>query len=482
MAQQTLLMVEDSLSMAAIYKAYLKDSDYQIRIVTDLDSARIEFAQLQPDIVLLDVELPDGSGLSLIDEIKQDKTNHTEIIIMTAHGSSDMAVKAIDDGAFDFLTKPFDASRLRVTIENARKHQLLHRKVSALAELDRDRYCNFIGKSLAMQSVYRIIDSLAASSATAFIIGESGTGKELAAEAIHQQSDRSQQAFHAINCGAIPNELMESELFGHVKGAFTGATVDRLGAASIADKGTLFLDEICEMDLELQKKLLRFLQTGTFQKVGSNQTEHVDIRIVCATNKDPMEEVRAGHFREDLYYRLHVVPLHLPPLRMREGDVELLAEYFLKIYAEKDNKQFNRFTPAVIDVLNEYHWPGNIRQLQNIIQNIVVLNNGEQVDIPMLPAPLNVDVITDNQPIPTTEGIGAHNTTIQPSSKSYTTEPTLQHGEIEPLWVTEKRVIQRAVDLCGGSINKAAGKLEVAPSTIYRKMQSWNTPSTASAN
>ena len=265
MKQQSLLMVEDSLSMAAVYKAYLKDTDYSVRIVTDLAGAREEIARQRPDIIMLDVELPDGSGLDLLTEVKSNN-EETEIIMMTAHGSSDMAVKAIDDGAFDFLTKPFDAARLMVTLDNARQHQDLYRRVEAYSSFDRDRYCNFIGSSLPMQAVYRVIDSLAASTATAFIVGESGTGKELAAEAIHERSNRSGKTFHAINCGAIPSELMESELFGHIKGAFTGATSDRDGAAAIADGGTLFLDEICEMDLELQKKLLRFLQTGYLSK------------------------------------------------------------------------------------------------------------------------------------------------------------------------------------------------------------------------
>lgn len=491
MKQQNLLMVEDSLSMAAVYKAYLKDTDYSVRIVTDLASARMEMDRLTPDIMMLDVELPDGSGLDLLAEVKQ-RDDKTEVIVMTAHGSSDMAVKAIDDGAFDFLTKPFDAARLMVTLDNARKHQDLNRRVEAYSSFDRDRYCNFIGHSLPMQAVYRVIDSLASSTATAFIIGESGTGKELAAEAIHERSDRSGKTFHAINCGAIPSELMESELFGHVKGAFTGATTDREGAASIANGGTLFLDEICEMDLELQKKLLRFLQTGTYQKVGSNKLEKVDIRFVCATNKDPLNEVRAGRFREDLYYRLHVVPLQLPALRQRDEDVELLANYFLKQFSERDGKEFTGYSADAMAAINAYNWPGNVRELQNAVQNIVVLNQGTTVQRSMLPpailgiaaeplasavetnhASADIHSIGHSAPLGSVAaGRAAENAGFSAPAMS----PALPQNaeQIQPLWLAEKQIIERAIDICGGSINRAAGKLEVAPSTLYRKIQTWN--------
>jgi DNA-binding NtrC family response regulator len=466
MSQKRILMVEDSLSMAAIYKAYLNDTNYQVRIVTDLDSAYNEIEREIPDIILLDVELPDGSGLTLLKEI-QAQTDDIEIIVMTAHGSSQMAVQAIEDGAFDFLTKPFDAARLLVTLDNATKHQDLNRKVATYSSFDIDHYCRFIGKSLPMQAVYKTIDSLAASSATAFIIGESGTGKELAAEAIHQQSQRATANFHALNCAAIPSELMESELFGHVKGAFTGATSDREGAATIADGGTLFLDEICEMDLELQKKLLRFIQTGSYQKVGSNKTETVDIRFVCATNRDPMQEVREGRFREDLYYRLHVVPVHMPPLRQRENDILMLADAFLAKFAQRDGKQLHQFSSEAKQLLLNYPWPGNVRELENAVQNVVVLHNGKTVESHMLPMRDMSNEPTQQIQIeqPRTDMLASNH--IQPVAAQ-------SNNEISPLWLEEKAIIERAIQLCNGSVNKAAGKLEVAPSTLYRKIQSWN--------
>jgi DNA-binding NtrC family response regulator len=465
MSQKKILMVEDSLSMAAIYKAYLNDTNYQVRIVTNLHSAYSEIEREIPDLILLDVELPDGSGLTLLTEI-QAQTSDIEIIVMTAHGSSKMAVKAIEDGAFDFLTKPFDAARLLVTIDNAVKHQNLNRRVVTYSSFDIDKYCRFIGKSLPMQAVYKTIDSLAASSATAFIIGESGTGKELAAEAIHQKSQRSRANFHALNCAAIPNELMESELFGHIKGAFTGATSNREGAAAIADGGTLFLDEICEMDLDLQKKLLRFIQTGSYQKVGSNEIQTVDIRFVCATNKSPMQEVREGRFREDLYYRLHVVPLNMPPLRHRENDIVLLAESFLAKFSQRDGKKLYQFSNEAKRLLLAYPWRGNVRELENSIQNIVVLHDGETVESFMLPMS---DITKKDAACQYESGIDKKN------AANYI-EPLLVNSptnEIRPLWETEKATIERAIELCNGSVNKAAGKLEVAPSTLYRKIQSW---------
>jgi two-component system repressor protein LuxO len=454
MASKTsLLMVEDSLSLAAIYMSYLRDEDIDVRHVANLTDAVDYLQHTVPDVLLLDIELPDGNGMDLLKEIMTQNLP-TDVIVMTAHGSSDMAGQAIRMGAFDFLTKPFDANRLQVTIANAVQHSNLSKKVKTLSELDRDSYCQFIGQSLPMQAVYRVIDSVAASDATAFIVGESGTGKELAAEAIHRQSKRADNTFHAINCGAIPSELMESELFGHVKGAFTGATSSRDGAATIANGGTLFLDEICEMDLDLQKKLLRFIQSGEFQPVGSNKIERVDIRFVCATNKDPMTEVREGRFREDLYYRLHVIPLQLPPLRERDDDVLVIARRFLADFAEAENKSFISLSAEVEQIFMDYEWPGNVRELQNCIQNIVVLNDDEEVSVQMLPMQFREG---QEQPAAATEQSPSNEGTV-----------------VEPLWIVEKRAIEQAIEQCDGNVNCAAGLLEVAPSTIYRKVQSWS--------
>lgn len=471
--QAKILMVEDSASLSAIYKAYLEDTDYTLVAVETLGTAHAALGAFQPDIVLLDIELPDGNGMDFLAEASAlEKT--PKIVVMTAHGTSDMAVEAIRRGAFDFLTKPFDAARLKVTLANAASQLQLGKKVDELARLERENYANFIGKSPAMQSVYRTIDSLAASDATGFIVGESGTGKELAAEAIHLQSPRRDAEFIAINCGAIPGELMESELFGHVKGAFTGASVNREGAASVANGGTLFLDEICEMSLELQKKLLRFIQTGTFRKVGSNTLEKVDVRFVCATNRDPIVEVREGRFREDLFYRLHVIPLRMPPLRERGADVILLAEHFLKQFSEREGRSFNGFSPESSDLVKRYPWPGNVRQLQNAMQQIVVLNDAELVQPDMLPEAVSLgtlEPVHQSQPrsLAAVPDHGGAQTVGNGAELSHIT----RREQIEPLWLTEKAAIEAAIEACAGNINRAAGLLEVAPSTIYRKIQSW---------
>jgi two-component system repressor protein LuxO len=265
----------------------------------------------------------------------------------------------------------------------------------------------------------------------------------------------------ALNCGAIPRGLMESEIFGHVRGAFTGATRDHPGAAVQSDGGTLFLDEIAELDLDLQTKLLRFVQTGCIQRVGSTQSVKVDVRFVCATNRDPQQELAAGRFREDLYYRLHVIPVHLPPLRERRDDVLLLANHFLRRFSAEEGKGFRALTPAAEALFLEYAWPGNIRQLQNVIRNVVVLYDGEQVTLEMLPPPLN--------------GGGGQAERFA-LGRSRASGPGSDGDEvIRPLHLVEKEAIERAIRLCGGNIPRAAALLEVSPSTLYRKRQAWGT-------
>ena len=472
-----LLMVEDSQTLAAIYASYLSEGDFELCIADSLATARDEWTRFNPDIVLLDVELPDGQGLDLLKN-PPDSEGVPEVLVMTAFGSSEMAVEAIRIGAFDYLSKPFNADRLHVTLNNALDQRRLKSQVNQLAELRREKYCDFIGGSQPMQAVYRIIDALAASDATAFVCGESGTGKELAATGIHQKSKRKDRPFVALNCGAIPRELMESELFGHVKGAFTGATSTRQGMAAAADGGTLFLDEVCEMDLDLQKKMLRFVQNGEFQKVGSSVVERVDVRYVCATNRVPFDEVKAGRFREDLYYRLYVVPINMPPLRDRGTDILAIAEHLLKSFALKEGKHFEEFsTNAKAQILN-YAWPGNVRELQNVIQQAVVLNQGAvlrsaMLSFPNLVAnPSTVALTTHVEPAASANALTWREQSEQ-SQQSQQSEQIQWTNEIEPLWVVEKRTIEKAIKECEGNVNKAAGLLEVAPSTIYRKRQSW---------
>lgn len=451
-----LLMVEDTVSVAALYRSYLTPLHIDINIVGTGREAIESLNFRTPDLILLDLRLPDMTGMDVLSAVKQ-KNPDVPVVFMTAHGSIETAVEAMRLGAQDFLIKPCEADRLRVTVNNAlRKANKLKNESGAK---ENQGYQGFIGSSQTMQAVYRTIDSAASSKASIFITGESGTGKEVCAEAIHAASNRGDKPFIAINCAAIPKDLIESELFGHVKGAFTGAATDRQGAAELADGGTLFLDELCEMDLDLQTKLLRFIQTGTFQKVGSSKMKSVDVRFVCATNRDPWKEVQEGRFREDLYYRLYVIPLHLPPLRDRGDDIIEIAYSLLGFMSKEEGKDFVRLSPEVVERFAHYEWPGNVRQLQNVLRNVVVLNNGKEITMSMLPPPLNRPM--ENQI--KVELVGKQ-------------EPSVH--DIFPLWLTEKKAIEQAIKACDGNIPKAAGYLDVSPSTIYRKLQAWNTKET----
>jgi len=455
------LLVEDSAPLAAVYLEYLKKEKIPATHVETGKAAKAFISDSPPDLVLLDLKLPDMEGQEILRWMRSEGFP-ASVIVITAHSSVDVAVDIMREGADDFLEKPIESSRLVTTVNNVlEQHRLKHLVQEIQDTFGREGYHGFIGSSLPMQAVYRIIDAAAPSKATVFITGESGTGKEVCAEAIHKQGQRNKAPFVALNCAAIPRDLMESEIFGHVKGAFTGASSDRKGAASQADGGTLFLDEVCEMDLDLQSKLLRFIQTGTFQKVGGSKIDNVDVRFVCATNKDPMQEVSEGRFREDLYYRLHVVPLQLPPLRERGDDIIEIARMFLTSYSQEENKSFASFSPEVEVILRRYDWPGNVRQLQNVIRNIVVLHNQEVVEKTCLPPPLD----TALEELNVTQGMGQKQVDL--------TMPD-NDDSIRPLAVVEREVIEHAISQCAGNIPKAAALLEVSASTIYRKKQAWD--------
>ncbi|MCG9640459.1 sigma-54 dependent transcriptional regulator [Vibrio sp. Isolate34] len=488
------LLVEDSTSLAVLYKQYVKDEPYDIFHVETGAEAKTFIERHSPQLVILDLKLPDMPGEEVLDWISENDIP-TAVIIATAHGSVNIAVDLIQRGAEDFLEKPIQADRLKTSVNLHLRRAKLENLVDDIqTKFDRDRFHNFIGSCLPMQAVYKIIDSVAPTTASVFINGESGTGKEVCAEAIHQESQRNGKPFVAINCGAIPRDLMESEIFGHVKGAFTGATTDRKGAAMQAHGGTLFLDELCEMELEMQKKLLRFLQTGTFTPLGGNREIKVDVRIICATNRDPLVEVEEGRFREDLYYRVHVVPIEMPPLRERGGDIITLSNHFLKLYAKQDKKKFKSIDKETQALLKRYTWPGNVRQLQNIIRNIVVLNNETSVTKDMLPPPINkaestkpksvtpirnVAPVAVNAPAPVAETKLPPITpeeleqTPQVQSEPMTPAFTTTEGAIRPMWQIEREAIQYAINHCDGNVLNAAVLLELSPSTVYRKKQAW---------
>ncbi|HCE2651001.1 TPA: sigma-54-dependent Fis family transcriptional regulator [Vibrio parahaemolyticus] len=499
------LLVEDSTSLAILYKQYVKDEPYDIFHVETGREAIQFIERSKPQLIILDLKLPDMSGEDVLDWINQNDIP-TSVIIATAHGSVDLAVNLIQKGAEDFLEKPINADRLKTSVALHLKRAKLEDLVENIqSTFDRHNYHDFIGSSLPMQAVYKTIDAVAPTSASVFIVGESGTGKEVCAEAVHRQSDRRDKPFIAINCGAIPRDLMESEIFGHVKGAFTGATTDRKGAATLAHGGTLFLDELCEMELEMQKKLLRFLQTGTYTPLGGTKEMKVDVRIICATNRDPLKEVEEGRFREDLYYRVHVVPIDMPPLRERGSDIVTLAKHFLTTYAKEDKKKFSNIDTEAQHVIKHYEWPGNVRQLQNIIRNIVVLNNDEKVTVAHLPAqltqkktqartvtPVHVESSSPSnnlnghnapamqtppiEPVQPVQEVPAQQTqpTVGVETPSHSLSPYFNaDGSIRPMWQVEREAIQNAIAYCDGNVLNAAVMLELSPSTVYRKKQAW---------
>lgn len=476
-----ILIVEDDPLMAD--RCAIDLSQWNVTMAATGGEALDQVRRYAPDVVVLDLLLPDINGMEILKTI-QDEDIPSRVVVITSQASVRLAVDALKAGACDFLVKPFTSQRLKVTVRNIIETQRLDRQVRHLtedfalpAQISGTR---FIGSSAIMYGIFRMIEAAAPSRATVFITGESGTGKELCAEAIHRSSPRSQGAFIALNCAAIPRDLMESELFGHVKGAFTGAIATREGAASRADAGTLFLDEIGEMDLGLQGKLLRFLQTGLVQKVGSDTAQKVDIRVICATNRNPLRDIEEGRFREDLYYRLHVIPIHLPPLRERDGDALEIAEVLLQQLSREEGKGFRSLSRPAALAIAGYDWPGNVRQLENTLRSAIVLNNGTELALNMLPD--TVQAVASNS----TEGdifpsmLAKGTVTPLREEDAYASHALLSpprsanlHSDIKPLWLIEKDAIEAAIERCGGNIPKAAALLEVSPSTIYRKKSVW---------
>jgi len=460
MSETTILLVEDQSALARTYQGFLRNEPFIIEHV-DNGTAALQALSNMPNAVLLDLKLPNMNGLDILKTIR-DRGLTMPVVVITAHGSMQTAIDAMRAGAADFLVKPFTAERLKVTLQNALEKEELTAVVRTYQEeIDRRTFQGFIGSSLKMQAVYRAIESAANSKATVFFTGESGTGKEIAARAVHDLSGR-KGAFVPLNCGAIPRDLMESEIFGHAKGAFTGALAEREGAARQAHMGTFFLDEVCEMDLQLQTKLLRFLQTGQFTKVGGSKLEDVDVRIVCATNRDPKAEVQAGRFREDLYYRLHVIPVHMPPLRERGDDITEIALHFFQQFSEQEGKEFERLDDQSQALIRQHSWPGNVRELQNIVRNVVVMNDASVVEVEML-----------NALITTTSEQAFDSNRLDTNLPAKTPSLDQLAEQIRPLSAIEREAIEHALELCGGDVRKAAVFLDIAPATIYRKLKLW---------
>lgn len=459
-ASGRLMLIERDQAQAQLVAETLAqclEPNTNITVVSGGEPAAALLRETSFDIVLAD--------LSSLDDLARHSDDAVLRLVRLAQGallvalsdgvSVSAAVGAMRAGAHDYVAKPINGPSMAARIgELAQRHGKCHSLgIEARSKAGTSNFAGFIGASSAMQFVYEQIGRISTSSAPVFITGESGTGKDVCAEALHEMGHRAGKRLVAINCAAIPRDLMESELFGVARGAFTGAHEDRKGAAELADGGTLFLDEIGEMDLSLQAKLLRFLQTGMLSRVGEGAVRRVDVRVICATNRNPMQLIAEKKFREDLFYRLHVLPIHLPPLRQRPTDIMVLARHFLARYAAEEHKRFTGYSFEVGNMLSAAEWPGNVRQLQNLVRRLVVMFDGGEITTEMLSA---ADIETSGM------------SRVPEAAPREERRPA-----ILPMWQQEQRIIEDAIASFGGNVSLAAAALEISPSTIYRKRQGW---------
>ena len=381
-----ILVVDDEQSMREFLEIFFRREDYDVVTAGDVDSALVAVQADDFDVVISDIQMPPRSGLELLDAVRE-HSPETVVIMITAFSTTETAIAAMKQGAYDYVTKPFKVDELRVVIEKALEKRLLATENRRLRTELRTQLKSrtLVGNSTAMQQVYALVAQVAGSKTNVLVSGESGTGKELVARAIHDQSDRAERPFVAINCGAIPENLLESELFGHVKGAFTGAVQTKDGLFEMAEGGTLFLDEVGELPPSLQVKLLRAIQDKVVRRVGDTRDRKVDVRIVAATNRRLEDEVAEGRFREDLYYRLNVIQLVIPPLRERMDDVPLLIRHFVEKYARDSEKEIRGVSEEAARILARYPFPGNVRELENVIERAVALCSGDVIGVDALP-------------------------------------------------------------------------------------------------
>ena len=393
----TLLIIDDEADIQRSFRRLFASPDLEVVTASSGEEALEIIPRVQPDLVLMDVRMGGMSGLETLRRLRESDAR-LPVIMMTAYGTTQTAIEAMKLGAFDYLLKPFDVPKLKELVAGAlRAARQMRAVVTVHPMVESDDYdLGIVGKSSAMQTVFKLIGQLASSDATALITGESGTGKELVARAIYSHSGRARQPFVAINCAAIPEGLLESELFGHEKGAFTGAAQQRIGKFEQCNRGTIFLDEIGDMPLATQTKILRVLQSGTFERVGGNETVKVDVRVIAATNK-PLEQAVAGRtFREDLFYRLNVVRVPLPPLRERREDIPLLVEYFLRRLGREAGRPPKAMVPDVLRALDAHHWPGNVRELENAIRRASVVATGDTILTRDLPPEIANPAVPDS--------------------------------------------------------------------------------------
>jgi two-component system NtrC family response regulator len=438
-----ILLVDDDESLLRVLEHQLLKEEYTVTACADSSRALDEFEQGQYDVVVSDIQMPGLSGLDLLKVVKQ-KSEETVVILITAYGTIRDAVEAVRMGAADYLTKPFEKEELLLVITRSLKTKDLEREnVELRSQLtERFSFDGMIGRSAKLDEVFRLVSKVAPKDTTVLILGESGTGKELLARAIHYASRRAKEPFVTVNCSAIPENLVESELFGHVRGAFTGAIRDKKGRFEAADGGTIFLDEIGDLRPELQGKLLRVLQEMEFERVGSNQTLKADVRVIAATNKDIAAAVGRGEFRDDLYYRLSVVPIVVPPLRDRKDDIPLLVDHFLKKFSKEKGVGISQ---QALESLTEYDWPGNVRELENVIERAVVLSDGARIGWKDLP-----DFVK--------------------SGRTKSSSPESPHGDVSLVEV-ERAAIVSALEKTGWNQTRAARLLKVPRHVLIYRMK-----------
>ena len=446
------LVIDDEANLRKVLAALLRRDGYDVTVAQDGASGLAELEKNGADVVVTDLVMPKMGGMEVLKAVNATAPD-VPVIILTAHGTVDSAVEAIKLGAFDYVTKPFDQTELSAAIAKAVR---THDSARANARSDVPGRAALVGDSPAMQDVLRVIDRVADTPSTVLITGESGTGKELVATALHEGSSRRNKPLIRINCAAIPKDLMESELFGYERGAFTGAVTTKPGRFELADGGSLFLDEIGEVPVEMQVKLLRALQESEFERVGGIKTTHVDVRLVAATNRDLAEDIEAGRFRKDLYYRLAVVPIVLPPLRDRTEDIPTLVEHFLRKYNRRLNKQIDGVEPEALAALQAYAWPGNIRELENLVERVLLFADGPLIRLRDLPDSLR----------------GAAAATPFPSLGS---APSAETGLKEFVRARsaelEKDLITRALEDTGGNVTRAAKLLQISRKSLQTKMK-----------
>jgi len=443
----SILVIDDEEGIRESLKGILEDEGYEVTVSESAEEGLKFFERQYPDLVLLDIWLPGMDGIEAL-RIMRDKRPEIPVIMISGHGTIELAVKASKLGAYDFLEKPVSLERVLITVKRALEMSSLEGELRAL-RLEVAEKWKLVGESLPMQYLRRQIDLVAPSNSIVLITGESGSGKELVARLIHEGSPRRQHPFIEVNCAAIPHELIESELFGHEKGAFTGATEKKKGKFELADKGTLFLDEVGDMSLQAQAKVLRVIETKEFQRVGGSKNIKVDVRIIAATNKDLEGEVKKGNFREDLYFRLNVIPIKVPPLRERKEDIPLLVRHFLELIASEYGKPVKRLSEDALKILMDYDWPGNVRELKNLIERLVIM--------------CQKDLIT-----PSELQRGAFlNLSERSSMEGYFGIPTLK----EAREAFERDFILRKLREHNWNISKTAEAIGLERTALYRKLK-----------